>query len=123
MPEAITIKPEVIESIPINIGEETFYAYPVGIMPYMDFLKVLKATKDEAEQGLAMFDLFSTCMEPDEYDRFLQWARNPKHGISVRVMLELITELVQRSANNRPSEPSSPSQNGETQTGDGSKDG
>lgn len=122
MTNVITIQPESIDPIPVNIGKETFSAFPIGIMAYMDFLRVTKATKDEAEQGLAMFELFRTCMDPEEYNRFVEFAKVPRNGVSVRVMLELITALVEKSAAS-PSEPSSPSQNGETPTGDGSKDG
>lgn len=123
MAEPITLEPDVIEMIPVHIGEEKFACYPVGVMPYIDFLKKSRESKDdEAGVGMAVFELFESTMEPEEYVRFTGFAANPKNGISVRVMLELISALVERSAS-RPTEPSEPSSNGPGNTGDGSKDG
>lgn len=110
--EEIVIEPEAIEAIPLKIADEQFSVYPIGVMPYLQFLRIAQSNKDDENTiAVATFDLFESSMEPNEYERFTQYAMNPKNGISIRVMLELISKLVERSAN-RPSEPSSPSENG-----------
>lgn len=131
MSKRIQIAPEPFEAIEFAIGEEEFQAYPVTILAFMEFSsqtrdaaereRKAKANKKltdgdrdtevrqaQSDQGAAMFDLFRSTMSEEEYDRFSEFARDPRNGVSSSVLLELIGGLVEASAD-RPSEPPLPS--------------
>lgn len=101
------------KELPFTINGEKFTAFQVPGMVFMDLIGKVSTEGNESEQAAAMFDVFSSTMEPEEFERFKAFARNPKNGVSADVLFELISKLVEGSQS-RPTEQPSASANGQS---------
>lgn len=67
---------------------------------FVDFIRLLKRIKGEgrdiedvAELGDQIHEMYSSVMEPEEFDRFWKWARSPD-GCDFETLVEVLSEMV-----------------------------
>lgn len=90
---------------------------------FVDFIRLLQGVQnggatrmaDAAELGSTVHDMFSSVMEPEEFDRFWKWARSPD-GCDFETLIEVISEMVAEDTE-RPTKRPSPSGRGPQRTG------
>lgn len=100
------------KELPFVINGEKFSAWQVPGMVFMDLIGKITEEGSEQEQAAAMFEVFKSTMEEEEFARFAKFARNPRNGVSADVLFDLITKLVEGSQS-RPTEQPSPSGEGQ----------
>ena len=102
-------------------GQEFHLADTMGLMPLMRFAKVARSGVDAQElEGLAaMYDLLEQCIEPDEWDRFVDLAT--KHRDQGDDLMEVVKETIE-TMSARPTERSSDSSDGPAPTSQNSTD-